>query len=162
MTNYIHAKPGDRLMCIDSGGSYTSYTTFFDYYHLEYLAENYTRRSLTPGCTYTVLYRQKHPAQRDVWVYVLIGCGTGGIYLCTDSADYLYYLDYVGRPWTSKSMERVRKIMDKYNKFDYKYKFVHPGYLFVKDRCYKNVPQMSTKKLEHLLNRVLTQDTFCF
>lgn len=150
MYNLVNAKCGDKVVCIDNGGSYTTYDTFFTYYLLDDLLSEYTHKSLETGRVYTVLYHLKHISFTNN-VFVLRDDFVGGVYLCTDSKDYLYPINNKHRQWTERSKIRVCKIMEPYH---LKYRFIDGSYLFVHDRVYSNVPCMSSDRLRTLVSSV--------
>lgn len=150
MYNLVNAKLGDKVVCIDNGGSYTTYDKFFFHYRLNHLLSEYTHRSLEPGRVYTVLYHFKHTSFTNN-VFVLRDDFVGGVYLCSDSKDYLYPISNTHRPWTERSKIRVCKVMEPYH---LKYRFIDGGYLFVHDRVYSNVTRMSSDRLRTLVSSV--------
>lgn len=108
--NRVYANKGDKVLCIDNGGSYTTYDTFFKESGYEDLLNNYKHKALTPGIVYTVVAVYPH---RDYScnVYILKN-DDGHIFLCTDDTDYLYKLQPDAKPWTEKSKDRFIKIHD--------------------------------------------------
>lgn len=150
MYNLVNARPGDKVVCIDSGGSYTTYNRFFIHYSLKDLLSYYNHAPLTVGREYTVLYRFKHTSFTN-YVFVLRDEYTEDVYLCTDSRDYLYPISNTHRPWTERSKIRVCKVMEPYH---LKYRFIDGGYLFVHDRVYSNVTRMSSDRLRTLVSSV--------
>lgn len=149
------ASIGDRVVCIYNGGSYRTYDSFFKYYGLENLLPKYEGHPLTEGRVYAVLYRFKHTSFEDI-VLVLEDIWTGKIFLCKDSPRYLYTIHTGNREWSEKSKARICKIMENY---DLIYRFIEGGYLFVDSTVYSNVPRMSTKRLEELLD-ALEKDVY--
>lgn len=84
----VHANKGDIVVCINNGGSYTTYDDFFRAYNLNTLLERYCHESLVVGGEYKVVGLHAHE-DFDFNVYILEGMDNK-IYLCTDSVDYLY------------------------------------------------------------------------
>ena len=150
MYNLVNAKPGDTVVCINSGGSYTTYNSFFIHYGLKELLSDYNHGPLIIGREYTVLYRFKHTSFAN-YVFVLRDKYTGYVYLCTDSRDYLYSISNTHRQWTERSKIRVFKVMEPYH---LEYRFIDGGYLFVHDRVYSNVPRMSSDRLRTLVSSI--------
>lgn len=83
----VYANKGDTVVCIDNGGSYTTYDDFFRAYSLYALLERYCHKNLVVGGEYKVIGLYAHE-DCDCNVYILEG-RDNKIYLCKDDVDYL-------------------------------------------------------------------------
>ena len=83
----VYANIGDTVMCINDGGSYTTYDDFFIENNCSDLLLRYHHDTLTEGHKYKVIDVYPH-SDYTCNVYILED-ENNDIYLCTDSSDYL-------------------------------------------------------------------------
>lgn len=83
----VYANIGDIVMCINDGGSYTTYDDFFIENNCSDLLLRYHHDTLTEGHKYKVIDVYPH-SDYTCNVYILED-ENNDIYLCTDSSDYL-------------------------------------------------------------------------
>lgn len=160
--NRVYANKGDKVLCIDKGGSYTTYDNFFKENDYEDLLTNYKHTALTPGIVYTVVAVYPH---RNVScnVYILENDG-GDIFLCTDDTDYLYKLQHNAKRWTEKSKDRLRKIHANNSVFGLSFHCIPGGHLFIrsfltsKSLFMLNATRRSSKSIQGTLNKFIKKN----
>lgn len=157
--NRVYANKGDKVLCIDNGGSYTTYDDFFKESGHEYLLNNYKHTALTPGIVYTVVAVYPH-REYPCNVYILKN-DDGHIFLCTDDTGYLYKLQPNAKRWTEKSKDRLMKIHDDNSVFGLSFHCVLGGHLFVrsiltpKSLFIPNATRRSSKAIQGTLNKFI-------
>lgn len=160
--NRVYANKGDKVLCIDNGGSYTTYKEFFKESGHEDLLTNYKHTALTPGIVYTVVAIHPH-RDGSCNVYILENDG-GDIFLCTDDTDYLYKLQPNAKPWTEKAKDRLRKIHDNTSVFGLSFHCVPGGHLFVRSFLtseslfMSNATRSSSKAIQGTLNKFIKEN----
>ena len=157
--NRVYANKGDKVLCINNGGSYTTYDNFFKENYHEDLLSNYKHAALTPGIVYTVVAIHLH-SDGSCNVYILENDG-GDIFLCTDDTDYLYKLQPDAKCWTEKSKDRLRKIQDNNSVFGFSFHCVPGGHLFVQSLLtseslfMSDATRKSSKAIQGTLNKFI-------
>lgn len=155
----VYANKGDKLLCIDDGGSYTTYDDFFKDNGYRYFLSNYKHAALTPGMIYTVVAVYPH-RNYSCNVYILKN-DNEDVFLCTDDTDYLYKIQPNARPWTDRSKDRLMKIHDNNSVFGLSFRCVPGGHLFVrsfltsKSLFMPNAIKRSTKSIQGTLNKFI-------
>ena len=160
--NRVYANKGDKVLCIDNGGSYTTYKEFFKESGHEDLLINYKHTALTPGSVYTVVAIHPH-RDGSCNVYILENDG-GDIFLCTDDTDYLYKLQPNAKPWTEKAKDRFRKIQANNSVFGLSFHYVPGGHLFIRSFLtseslfMSNATRRSSKAIQGTLNKFIKEN----
>lgn len=154
--NRVYANKGDKVLCIDNGGSYTTYKEFFTQNNREDLLNKYKGWPLTVGKVYEVVDSYLH-SDRTCNVYILKEkYNDKVIYLCTDDTDYIKRITDKCK-WTSKSKQRVMNILFEVGHIEeYNFMFVDGGYLLLScsntfgynPKLIPNVPKMSSKEIK--------------
>lgn len=153
--NRVMALPGDHVLCVDNGGSYTTYNDFFKQNGREDLMNKYKGWPLTVGKVYEVVDIYPH-TDRTCNVYILKEKDNDNIvYLCTDDTDYIKRITDKCK-WTDKSKQRVMNLLFEVGHLDeYSFMFVEGGYLLLSrnnefsytSKIISNVPKMSSKDI---------------
>lgn len=154
--NRVMALPGDNVICLDNGGSYTTYKDFFKYNHREDLLNKYKGWPLTVGKIYEVIDIYPH-TDKTCNVYILKEkYNDNVVYLCTDDTDYIKCITDKCK-WTGTSKQRVTEILFDVGHLDeYNFMFVDGGYLLLthsndfgyNTKLIPNVPKMSSKDIK--------------
>ena len=155
----VYANKDDKVLCIDDGGSYTTYDEFFKDNGYRYCLSNYKHAALTPGMIYTVVAVYPH---RDYScnVYILKN-DNEDVFLCTDDIDYLYKIQPNAKPWTEKAKDRFRKIQANNSVFGLSFHCVPGGHLFVRSFLtseslfMSNATRRSSKAIQGTLNKFI-------
>lgn len=152
----VYANKGDNVLCIDNGGSYTTYKDFFKQNGREDLIDKYKGWPLTVGKVYEVIDIYPHN-DRTCNVYILIEKYKDNVvYLCTDDTDYIKRITDKCK-WTDKSKQRVMNLLFEVGHLDeYSFMFVEGGYLLLSrnnqfsytSKIISNVPKMSSKDIK--------------
>ena len=155
-SNRVYANKGNKVMCIDDGGSYTTYKDFFKQNGREDLRDKYKGWPLTVGKVYEVVDIYPHN-DRTCNVYILKEKSNDDVvYLCTDDTDYIKRITDKCK-WTDKSKQRVMNLLFEVGHLqEYNFTFVEGGYLLLSCKhvfgyTYKimsNVPKMSSKDIK--------------
>lgn len=105
-----------NVICLDNGGSYTTYDTLFEECPeiLQY-KNRYSRKLLTSKTLYTVLALVPHHCG-DCNIFVLEHPLTKEVYLCTNAACYLAPVNIWADNVTNSTERRIRNIIDDINK----------------------------------------------
>lgn len=154
--NRVYANKGDNVLCIDDGGSYTTYKDFFKQNGREDLMDKYKGWPLIVGKVYEVVDIYPHN-DRTCNVYILKEKSKDDVvYLCTDDTDYIKRITDKCK-WTDKSKQRVMKLLFEVGHLEeYNFMFVEGGYLLL-SRSYEfgytsevmsNVPKMSSEAIK--------------
>ena len=154
--NRVYANKGDKVLCIDNGGSYTTYKDFFKQNGREDLLDKYKGWPLTVGVVYEVVDIYPHN-DRTCNVYILKEKSNDDvIYLCTDDTDYIKRITDKCK-WTGKSKQRVMKLLFEVGYLEeYNFTFVEGGYLLLScehefghtSEVISNVPKMSSEAIK--------------
>ena len=154
--NRVMALPSDAVLCVDNGGSYTTYKDFFKQNSREDLLDKYKGWPLTVGKVYEVVDIYPH-TDRTCNVYILKEKDNDNIvYLCTDDTDYIKRITDKCK-WTDKSKQRVMNLLFEVGHLDeYSFMFVEGGYLLLNrnnefsytSKIISNVPKMSSKDIK--------------
>lgn len=154
--NRVMALPGNDVLCVDNGGSYTTYKDFFKENGREDLLDKYKGWPLTVGKVYEVVDIYPHN-DRTCNVYILKEKDNDNIvYLCTDDTDYIKRITDKCK-WTDKSKQRVMNLLFEVGHLDeYSFMFVEGGYLLLSrnnefsytSKIISNVPKMSSEVIK--------------
>lgn len=154
--NRVYANKGDKVLCIDNGGSYTTYKDFFKQNSREDLLDKYKGWPLTVGVVYEVVDIYPHN-DRTCNVYILKEKSNDDVvYLCTDDTDYIKRITDKCK-WTDKSKQRVMKLLFEVGYLEeYNFTFVEGGYLLLScenefgytSEVISNVPKMSSEAIK--------------
>ena len=157
--NRVYANKGDKVLCIDNGGSYTTYSDFFKQNNREDLLDKYSGWPLTVGKIYEIIDIYPHN-DRTCNIYILKEGGNDNtVYLCTDNTDYLKFITHKYN-WTDKSKQRVLDILFEVGHLEkYNFMFVEGGYLLLSrntefghsSKIISNVPRMSSKAIKKIM-----------
>lgn len=155
--NRVMAMPGDKVICLDNGGSYTTYDSFFKQMRREDLADRYCHAALQVGRVYTVMDVGPH-FEFTCNVYILHDSETDKIFLCTDDTDYLKRVTNSYK-WTQRSTVRIDNcIHEVENEIDkvIPHRFLEGGYLQLEDGCRTLVIPAATKmSFNNIKRRIL-------
>lgn len=161
--NRVYANKGDKVLCIDNGGSYTTYKNFFKENGREDLLYKYKGWPLTVGVVYEVVDIYPHN-DRTCNVYILKEKSKDDVvYLCTDDTDYIKRITDKCK-WTDKSKQRVMKLLFEVGHLkEYNFTFVEGGYLLLSrkhefghtSKIISNVPKMSSKDIKSSISKFI-------
>lgn len=144
--NRVMAAPGDQVICVDNGGSYTTYDSFFKQIEREDLKDKYCHAPLQVGEVYTVMDIGPH-REFDCNVYILHNSVKDKVFLCTDDTDYMKRITDKYK-WTERSRIRINScIQEVENEIDkiIPHRFLEGGYLQLEDGCRKLLIPAATK-----------------